>query len=129
MRGKDKGKTGLVIATLPKKNKVMVEGINQFKKHQKGDVKGRGELVTITKPIDVSKVMLLDPETGKKTKVGYIIEDGKKYRISKTTKNKLVNKVKQEIVNEQDSKPGKNAGKTKGKEKAKKSPAKTKSDK
>jgi large subunit ribosomal protein L24 len=93
LRGKDKGKTGLVLRTFSKKNEVLVEGVNQFKKHKKGEAKGRGELITITKPIDVSKVMLLDPETNKPTKVGYVIEGNIKYRVAKKSGIKLINKV------------------------------------
>lgn len=103
MRGKDKGKTGLVLRTFPNKEKVLVDGVNQFKKHQKGEAKGRGELVTITKPMNVSKVMLIDPISGKPTKVGFIIEDGKKYRVAKKSGTKLSNTVetKEESKNEE----------------------------
>ena len=93
MTGKDKGKIALVLRTFPQKNQVLVEGVNQFKKHQKGEAKGRGELVTITKPMNASKVMLVDPESGKPTRVGFLIEDGKKYRIAKKSGTKLVNQV------------------------------------
>ena len=109
MRGKDKGKTGLVLQTNPQKNTLLVEGINQAKKHKKGEAKGRGELITITRPIDASKVMLLDPETNKSTRVGFIMEGNVKSRISKKTKNKLVtvkNIVTESKSDENESKKG-----------------------
>ena len=116
LRGKDKGKTGLVVRAFPNKQQVLVEGVNQFKKHQKGEAKGRGELITITKPLNVSKVMLIDPTTDKPSKVGFIIEDGKKYRVAKKSGTKLTHTIestKIDNVKELTTKKGKDK---KGKE-------------
>ncbi|MEI7603738.1 MAG: 50S ribosomal protein L24 [bacterium] len=107
VKGKDKGKTGLVLRTFPNKDMIMVDGVNQFKKHQKGEAKGRGEMITITKPMYVSKVVLIDPETDKPTKVKFVIEDGKKYRVSKKTNNKLITKVNVEKAEQNEEKPKK----------------------
>jgi large subunit ribosomal protein L24 len=87
--GKDKGKTGTVLAVLPAQNKVLVENINVVKKHTKPSQKlPRGGILDVTKPIDVSKVMVLDPASGKPARVGYQIKpDGSKERIFKVSSN------------------------------------------
>lgn len=83
--GKDKGKKGRVIAAYPKKNKVLVEGINMVKKHAKPtQANPQGGIINQEAPIHVSNVMLVDPKTGEPTRVGYkILENGKKIRIAK----------------------------------------------
>jgi len=84
MIGKDKGKTGKVIKVIPSKNMVMVEGVNQFKRHMKGQVRGqKSEIITITKPLLVSKVAFIDPKKKKPTRIGFKAEKGKKVRIAK----------------------------------------------
>ncbi|MBW4061497.1 50S ribosomal protein L24 [Candidatus Saccharibacteria bacterium] len=87
--GKDKGKTGKVTAVIPGENKVLVEGINVVKRHTKPtDKLPRGGILDITKPIDVSKVMVLDPATGKPARVGFQIKpDGTKERVFKVSAN------------------------------------------
>ncbi len=89
LRGKDKGKTGTVLAVLPKENKVLVENINVVKRATKPSQKNpRGGILDITKPIDASKVMVLDPTTGKPARIGYEIKaDGTKERIFKVSAN------------------------------------------
>ena len=82
--GKDAGKTGKVARVIPKKNMVIVEGVNMFKRNLKGDGRNRqSEIVNITKPLPAGKVQLL--VGGKPTRVGYKIEDGKKVRIAVKT--------------------------------------------
>jgi large subunit ribosomal protein L24 len=87
--GKDKGKTGTVLGVLPKENKVLVENINVIKRHTKPSKKQpRGGILEIAKPIAVSKVMVLDPASGKPARVGYEIKpDGTKERIFKVSAN------------------------------------------
>jgi large subunit ribosomal protein L24 len=104
MKGKDKGKTGLVLRTFAKKNMAIVEGINLHKKHRKGETKGKGEMVEITVPIDVSKLMLVDAKTGKPTRVGYKMVDGKKVRYAKKSGEVLVNNIAKETEVKQDAK-------------------------
>lgn len=84
--GQYKGKTGKVLETMPKKNKVVVEGVNILTKH----VKPRGPqqpggIVKEEGPIDISNVMFYDQKSGKGTRVGYKIEDGKKVRVAKAS--------------------------------------------
>ena len=87
--GRDKGKVGKITAVLPAANKVVVEGINVVKRHTKPSNKvPRGGILDITKGIDVSKVMVLDPDTGKPARVGYELNKaGKKERIFKVSPN------------------------------------------
>ena len=93
LTGKDKGKRGKVTQVLIAKGKVIVEGINQVKKHQKPNpVKGvQGGVVEKTMPIDVSNVALFNPATQKADRVGFkLLEDGRKVRVFKSN-GELVN--------------------------------------
>jgi large subunit ribosomal protein L24 len=82
--GKDKGKTGVILAAFPKKNRVIVEGVNIVKKHAKpSQLNPQGGIISQEAPIHVSNVMPLDPKTNEPTRVGYKIVDGKKIRIAK----------------------------------------------
>jgi large subunit ribosomal protein L24 len=89
--GKDKGKTGIVQAVYPSKNKVVVEGVNVHKKHKKPTQQSpEGSVVEIYVPIDASNVAIVDPKTKKPSRVGYIVDkDGKKVRIAKKSGSKL----------------------------------------
>lgn len=81
--GKYKGKTGKVLRTFSKINKVTVEGINIAKKHAKPTKNlPQGGIIDLIKPIDVSKVALYDPATKKASKIGYkVSSDGTKVRV------------------------------------------------
>jgi large subunit ribosomal protein L24 len=83
--GKYKGQTGKVVSTHPTLNKVTVEGINIVKKHTKPNKQyPQGGIIPITKPIDVSKVGIIDPATKKASRIGYTIDkDGAKTRVFK----------------------------------------------
>ena len=85
--GKEKGKTGKVIAVHPKLNAVTVEGINIVKKHMKPNKKyPQGGIIDITKPINVSKVGIVDPTSKKASRIGFLInKDGTKSRIFKAS--------------------------------------------
>ena len=84
--GADKDNEGKVIAVDPKKNTVLVEGVNLVKKHQKPSMANQaGGIVEQEAPIDISNVMLL--VGGKTTRVGFRTEDGKKVRYAKATGN------------------------------------------
>jgi large subunit ribosomal protein L24 len=85
--GKDRGKTGTVLAVMPKKERVTVEGLNMIKRHQRptqtaSGARGGG-VIEREGPIHVSNVMLVDPKDGKPTRVGIEIEDGKRLRVAK----------------------------------------------
>lgn len=82
--GKDKGKTGVVLTAFPKKDRVLVEGVNIIKKHMKPNQSNpQGGIVSHEAAIHVSNVMLIDPKTGEPTRVGSKVEDGKKVRVAK----------------------------------------------
>ena len=75
---------GKVIATLPKKDRVVVEGVNIMKKHQKPtQLNPEGGILETEAAIHVSNVQLLDPKTNEPTRVGYKFVDGKKVHIAK----------------------------------------------
>ncbi|WP_042453976.1 50S ribosomal protein L24 [Neobacillus dielmonensis] len=83
--GKDKGKTGVILAAYPKDNRVVVEGVNIVKKHSKpSQVNPQGGIVSFEAPIHVSNVMPIDPKTGNPTRVGYKTVDDKKVRVAKS---------------------------------------------
>lgn len=83
--GKDKGKKGRVIAAYPRENRVLVEGVNMVKKHQKpNQLNPQGGIIEQEASIHVSNVMHIDPKTYKVTRIGYkVLDNGKKVRIAK----------------------------------------------
>jgi len=90
MMGRDKGKTGKVTKVFSKENAVLVEGVNEYKRHKKARMpQESSEIITISKPLAASKVALLDPKTKKPTRVGYKIEKNKKVRIAKKSGEKI----------------------------------------
>ncbi len=69
--GKDKGKKGKIARVLVEKNRVVVEGINMMKKHQRPRKSGeKGQMINIAMPIHASNVMIADPKTGKPSRLG-----------------------------------------------------------
>ena len=88
--GKDKGKKGKVVRALPADSKVVVEGGNMRKKHQRaGKGRQKGQIIDIAMPIHISNVMIEDPKTGKPTRVGKRIAGGKRIRIAKKSGTEL----------------------------------------
>ena len=88
--GKDRGKTGRVTRTDPKRRRVYVEGLNIIKRHRKPEqVRGAqraeqvGGVIEQEGPIHISNVMLIDPETNEPTRVGIKREGGRRLRIGK----------------------------------------------
>ena len=103
--GKDAGKTGKVVKVLPKSNKVVVEGVNVFKKHLKGDGrKKESGIIDLVKPMDVAKVMLICNLCKKATRVS--IEKGervckkcnKKISVVEKKETKETKEVKKKII-------------------------------
>ena len=91
LAGKDKGKEGRIIKTLKKDNKVVVEGINVIKKHVKPNRMNEvGSIVEVEAPIHASNVMIIDPKTKQRTRIGHTTDkNNKKIRISKKSNEKL----------------------------------------
>ncbi len=86
--GKDRGKRGKVRFAYPKKNRVLVEGINFIKKHSRarGQVKQAG-IIDLEAPINISNVMLLCEKCNHPTRVGFTaLEDGRKVRVCRQCK-------------------------------------------
>jgi large subunit ribosomal protein L24 len=82
--GKDKGKSGTIIASFPKTERVLVEGMNLVKKHMKpNQANPQGGIISQEASMHVSNVMLIDPKSGEPTRVSYKVEDGKKVRVAK----------------------------------------------
>ena len=82
--GKDKGKRGKVLKVIPKEGKVIVEGVNMIKRHQRPNPKMReGGIVEKEAPIYASKVMLVCPNCGQRTRVGFKVVEGRKVRYCK----------------------------------------------
>ncbi|ALO47078.1 50S ribosomal protein L24 [Pseudohongiella spirulinae] len=88
--GKDKGKRGTV-SRLVGDNKVIVGGINIVKRHTKPNPNAgvTGGIVEKEAALDISNVAIFNPETNKADRVGFLVEDGKKKRIFKST-NKVI---------------------------------------
>lgn len=85
--GKDSGKTGKVEKMFPATGQVLVEGVNQFKRHVKSRSQDqKSEIVTITKPLLASKVAVVCPKCKKPTRIGMKIEKGEKVRICRKCK-------------------------------------------
>lgn len=84
LSGSDKGKQGEVLLVIPHKNKVIVQGVNVIKKHTKPSAQNpQGGILETEAPIQISNLAIVDPESGKPTRVGYKFEDGKKVRFAK----------------------------------------------
>ena len=82
--GEDKGNTGRVLKVLISKNRAVVEGINMVTKATKPNAKNpQGGLVKMEAPIHISNLSLIDPKSGKPTRIALRREDGKVVRISK----------------------------------------------
>ncbi|MFM7088450.1 MAG: 50S ribosomal protein L24 [Candidatus Paceibacterota bacterium] len=82
--GKDKGKKGVIVRVLRDDNKVVVEGINLTKKHQRPRKSGeKGSIITMAMPLNASNVMAIDPKTGKRSRLGFKMVGDKKVRIAR----------------------------------------------
>ncbi|XOB42544.1 MAG: 50S ribosomal protein L24 [Candidatus Nealsonbacteria bacterium] len=82
--GKNKGKKGKILKAFPQKNKVLIEGVNLIKKHQKPKKSGeKGQIIEKPAPINVSNVKIICSKCNKATRVGYKLVGDKKYRICK----------------------------------------------
>jgi len=88
--GKDKGKEGVVEKIYRKSRKVLIPGINLYKRHIKKNQKmPQGGIIEVPQPLDVSKIMIVCPKCKKPTRTGFVIEKEKKFRICKKCENKI----------------------------------------
>ncbi|MBO5462800.1 MAG: 50S ribosomal protein L24 [Clostridia bacterium] len=84
IQGKDRGKKGKVLQVSPSEGKVIVEGVNIVSKHVKPRKMGEpGGIIKAESALYADKVQLICPKCGQATRVGHVIEDGKKFRVCK----------------------------------------------
>ena len=81
--GRDKGRRGEVIEVRRSENRVLVQGCNIVKRHTRATQTNPGGIVNKEAPLHISNVSLIDPDSGKATRVGYEIKDGRKIRIAR----------------------------------------------
>ena len=81
--GKDRGKIGKITQIINTTDKVLINGINVFKKHEKASQDSKGGIIDKSMPLHVSNIMAYDSKSKKSSKIGYKIKDGKKIRILK----------------------------------------------
>jgi large subunit ribosomal protein L24 len=88
--GKDKGKEGKITKILRIENKIVIEGVNVVKKHVKGNGQTAGSIVEMEAPINASNAMIVDPKTGKPSRIGHTVDkNGKKVRVAKKSDSKI----------------------------------------
>ncbi len=88
--GKDKGREGKVEKVYPKSEKILVQGVNLYKRHvKKNDQMPQGGIVDIPRAFPASKVMLVCPKCAKLTRIGYKVEKNKKVRICRKCDSKI----------------------------------------
>ena len=90
LSGNDKGKKGEILEVMPKAEKILVKGINIRKKHVKAAPNREGGIIPAEFPIHASIAGLVCPKCGKTTRVGYVVENGKKFRICKKCEAKII---------------------------------------
>ena len=82
--GKDKGKTGEVLRVLRKEERVLVQGLNMVKRHQRPSQVSPGGIMDKEAPVHISNVALIDPKSSAPTRVGYkVVEAGRKVRVAR----------------------------------------------
>jgi large subunit ribosomal protein L24 len=82
LTGKDNGKKGKILKIDRASNRVVIEGVNMAKKHQKGQQKGKGQIIEVPASINASNVALIDPKTKKATRLGSKIVKDKRVRVA-----------------------------------------------
>jgi len=79
--GKDKGREGKIEKVIPKKNAVIIAGVNMYKRHVKGQQGQKGGIYDLPRPLNIAKVALICPNCKKVTRVGFRIEKNTKFRV------------------------------------------------
>ncbi len=91
IKGKDSGKLGKVEKVFSKEDKVLVEGVNQYKRHIKARMQGqKSEIITLTKPLSLTNVMVMCPKCKQPTRVGIKVLKDSKVRVCKKCKHEFV---------------------------------------
>ena len=82
--GRDKGKSGEVLAVQRDRNRVLVQGVNLVKRHQKPTQSAQGGIIEKEASVHISNVAHIDPKTDQPTRIGYrLLDDGRKVRFAK----------------------------------------------
>lgn len=92
LKGKSKGKIGMVLSAIPSIGKVVVEGVNIATVHKKSRTKEKGTIEKIEKPVQVSNVAILDPKQSKPTRVKMKMDGKKKERVCVKSNSVISNK-------------------------------------
>lgn len=87
--GKDEGRTGKIEKVLPKEEKVIVPGVNIYKKHVKGFGDTKGGVYDIPRALSLGKIALICPKCKKQTRIGYKFAGEDKVRICKKCKKEI----------------------------------------
>ncbi|MFA7285824.1 MAG: 50S ribosomal protein L24 [Candidatus Paceibacterota bacterium] len=88
--GKDKGKKGKITKVLVKDNKIIVDGLNMVKKNQRARKQGeKGSIISISLPMNASNVMIVDPKTGKGSRIGKKEVGGKFVRVARKSNQEI----------------------------------------
>ena len=83
LQGKDKGKTGSVEKVLAKDGRLIISGINLYKKHQKAGIGKKAQIMEIVKPVSASGVLLICPKCQNLTRLGFRLTTSGKFRVCK----------------------------------------------
>ena len=83
LAGKDRTREGQVLKVMPREDKVLVQGVNVIKRHTRPSQTSAGGIIEREAPLHISNVAVKDPSTGKPTRVGFEVRDGKKVRVAK----------------------------------------------
>ncbi len=90
MTGKDKGREGTIEKVFKKSGKVVVPSINLYKKHvKKSEQMPQGGVVEVPRALDAAKVAVICPHCKKTTRIGYVTDNNKKYRMCKKCKERI----------------------------------------
>ena len=90
VRGRESGKTAKIEKVFAKEAKVLVEGVNQYKKHVKARTPNeKSDIITITKPLSIANVMLVCPKCKKLVRVGYKMLKDEKVRVCKKCQKEI----------------------------------------
>lgn len=93
IKGRDRGKIGMVSAVNPTDNRIKVEGLNMVKRHMKKSGRTAGGIVEVTGSMNASNVMIVDPSNNKPSRIGYQVIGDKKERITRQS-NTVIEHVK-----------------------------------
>jgi len=83
LTGKDKGRTGEVLAVMPKEDRALVRGLNMVKRHQRQTQSQEAGIINKEASLHISNLAVADPKDGKPTRVGFRVEGEKKVRVAK----------------------------------------------